>query len=472
MRILITVISLTLSVTLSFAQDTSTRVYTLEEFLANVSRYHPMAKQANLLPQFGESKVREAKGSFDPKLAAGLDQKTFDNKDYYDILESGLKIPTWYGLELRSGFDQSSGQFLNPENDLPTGGLWYAGASITLGQGLIIDQRRASLKQAKIYQESTEAERLVALNDLYFGAITEYWAWVKAWNKYIIYEEALELAQERFEGVRQSYILGDLPAIDTLEAFLQVQNREMGRNENLLFYLNETLKLSNYLWFENGIPLEIGNNLRPPAYADVVQSTPIALDSFNSLLTTISFSHPEIRMYDYKLEGLEITRKLKQEMLKPQVNLNYNLLNEQIGSSFGSALSDQNYKWGFELGFPVFLRKERGQLQKSKLDIQTTALTRDQKILQLQNKLRKQQNEVLNLNQQINLYTSAVQNYNSLLQGERSKFTAGESSLFLVNSRERMYILSRLKLAEFITDAQKADAGIAWAAGLLAGQYP
>ncbi len=49
-----------------------------------------------------------------------------------------------------------------------------------------------------------------------------------------------------------------------------------------------------------------------------------------------------------------------------------------------------------------------------------------------------------------------VSNYNVLLRGEERKFEAGESSLFMVNSRESRLIETRLKAVELENDWLKA----------------
>jgi outer membrane protein TolC len=52
-----------------------------------------------------------------------------------------------------------------------------------------------------------------------------------------------------------------------------------------------------------------------------------------------------------------------------------------------------------------------------------------------------------------------------MLQGERRKFEEGESSLFLVNSRETSLINAEVKLIELLGKYQKAQAGLIMALG-------
>ena len=58
-------------------------------------------------------------------------------------------------------------------------------------------------------------------------------------------------------------------------------------------------------------------------------------------------------------------------------------------------------------------------------------------------------------------------NYDKLLDGERQKFDLGESSLFLVNSRETNTIAARLKLIELIAKYKIIEAELKRATGYL-----
>lgn len=467
LRLLIVIAVLPLQV---FGQDQDTKTFTQADFLFFVNKYHPLMKQANLLARMGESTVRNARGGFDPYLYGNLDQKYFKESEYYDILGSGLKIPTWYGIELKAAYERNEGVFLNPENTVPADGLWSAGASITLGKGLFIDKRRATLKQAKIFAESTIAQQRVLVNDFYFEAIKEYWKWAETWNQLKVYQDALDLAKVRFEAVKQSYILGDKPAIDTLEAFIQVQNREMNRNESRLQYQNKTLELSNFLWFENNTPLQITDSLVPPLFSNLdISQTIIYNDSLQTILENLSQDHPQLQLYDYKLSTLDIERRLKAESLKPKINLNYNLLNEPQGGDYIDNFALENYKWGVEFSFPILLREARGNLQLTKIKIQDTEYLQQQKGLEIRNKVLQYYNEQQNLLRQVNLYTKAVNNYNNLLLGERQMFDAGESSLFLINRREVSLISAQIKLMQFISKYNISYNGVYWAAGRLYG---
>ncbi|HEX4886770.1 MAG TPA: TolC family protein [Luteibaculaceae bacterium] len=446
------------------------QIFTADQFLFYVKKWHPVAVQARIGVDMGESTVTQARGGFDPKLSSTLDNKYFKETEYYKLLGAGLKVPTWYGLELQAGYDQNSGVYLNPENNLPPGGLWYGGVSASLGQGLFIDQRRASLRQAQLLYDASRAERDNTLNDLLFDATSQYWKWVAASNQLAVFQEALQLANERFEATKQSFVLGDEPAIDTLESYIQLQNLQMNASQALIDFQQESLKLSNFLWYDNNTPLEVTELLVPPDLDANLPRVPLAGDSLAVLLQSLPTTHPQLISYGYKQKSLEIDRRLKAEYLKPKLNVKYNALTQATGNNWVGSLSAQNYKWGLDFSFPLFLRAERGNLQLAKLKIQDINQEIELKGWELENKLKNYFQQQLILDEQVRLFSSAVVNYRAMLDAERRKFETGESSIFLINTRQQKLIEAQLKLIELKTKYIVSQSGVLWAAGILQQQ--
>ena len=136
----------------SWSQNLATdSILTLDAYLGYVKQFHPLVKQANLEVSQAQAEIIAARGGFDPKIEVDYENKQFKNSEYFDLLNSTFKIPTWYGIEIKAGFDRMDGVFLNPQNTVPTNGLAMAGISVPIGQGLLINDRMADLKKAKIY---------------------------------------------------------------------------------------------------------------------------------------------------------------------------------------------------------------------------------------------------------------------------------------------------------------------------------
>jgi outer membrane protein TolC len=443
------------------AQSDSLELFSLESYLTVVQNYHPMAVAAGLQTDRGEAALLRARGAFDPKLNAGLDQKYFDDKSYFSLLQADLKIPTPFALEFKTGYEQNQGVFLNPENNLPQGGLWYAGATLPLGQGLFFDERRAGLRQAEFFRDATEAQRRLLLNELLFEAAAVYWQWYEAYYQFVVFEEGLRLAEDRFDAVVEYAARGDRPAVDTLEASIQVQNRQLLLQQGTLDLRNAELALTNFIWGEDatadrllGIaPPEVGDN--PESTPDLIWQTGIP-DSF-------LVNHPKLALLEAEVLQLEVEQRWKREQLKPQLDLSYQPLLEATGSDALAAFSVANYKWGFDFSFPLFLRKERGSLELTNIKIQETRLKQQDQQRRLANKANAYRNEWLLLQEQVALYRRTVRDYARLLDAERELFNNGESSLFLINSREMSYQSARLKLIELLAKQQKSAAAVAYA---------
>ncbi len=189
--------------------------------------------------------------------------------------------------------------------------------------------------------------------------------------------------------------------------------------------------------------------------------------SFAIRVDSIRESHPAIAISKFKISRLEIERKWKAEKLKPTLNINYNAISVPVKSDVFSNYSINNYKWGLTFYMPLLLRKERGDLQLTKLKLRDAEFELQNKNLELINKARASLNEHTVSNQQIKLYANTVKDYNSLLLAEKRMFDGGESSLFMINAREMSAINARLKLIELITKNRKALLAVEYAFGEL-----
>ncbi|TNF29445.1 MAG: TolC family protein [Bacteroidetes bacterium] len=459
------IIQLVLMVALAHAQTVSQSVLTFEDYNAIVRQHHPMAVQAELIRKKGEATVQMARGGFDPKIGTDISQKYFKGDQYYSLIDAGLKVPTWFGIEAYAGYEQNGGSYLNPENSTSGGGLAYAGISLPIGRGLFIDERRAELRSAQIYEKSTEVEQRLMMNELLYEAGKAYWNWFEKYQVLQVYKEALDLAQFRFTAVKQQAELGDRPSIDTLEAGIQVQNRMLALQQAELDFRNSSALLSIYLWESGQIPLELEETTIPVDKSTVLLRTTegLLLDRMDSLIAY----HPYLQQYRYKIDQLKIERRLKIENLKPQLDLKYNALNQVVGNNPFADLSINNYNWGLQFSMPIPLRKERGALRLAKLKIQNAELDVVDTQAQIGYKITASLNEWNTTREQTQLYERTVRDYLGLLDGERSKFDAGESSLFMVNSRELGYINAQIKYLELLAKNRKAVLSTEFSLGVL-----
>jgi outer membrane protein TolC len=445
-----------------FAQKVdSALVIEPSELFAQMIKNHPVVKQASLLSEFGRQEIRLARGGFDPKFASDLTMKDFDKKLYYRKWETQLKIPTWFGVDIKAGYDINSGEFLSGENKTPKEGLTYVGLSVPLGQGLLMDYRRAALREAQAANGIFEAERIKIINKVLLQAAKDYWAWYEAYYQYQIAQKGYELAKVRFEGIVERVLQGDAAGIDSVEAKITSQDRMINVQKMEVNNINARLILSNHLWGDNGEPLEIPENVKPTSI--IVRENTMNADELTKFANE---NHPELVKLTFKLKQLEVQRKLAVEMLKPVINVNYNLLRlENRADNTAPSFFGNDYKWGFNVAFPLLFRKERAKWQQTKIKQTQTSYERLQVNREITNEIKALYNELKNTERLLIQVADMINNYRILVSGETEKFINGESSLFLVNSRETKLIESELKLIELQHKYSKTRATLLWAAG-------
>lgn len=446
------------------AQD---KVLSETAFIAVVKKFHPVVKQAEITVQRANAGITVARGGFDPSVYLSNDQKTFDGKNYYNYTNPELKIPTWYGIDIKAGFENNSGQYLNSEST--SGQTGYIGIALPLAKNLLMDKRRAALQQAKIYLSQSEAERINSINDLLYDAYTAYWNWVKEYQQNEVISNTVKNNEARFELVKIAFRQGDRPAIDTIEALTQLQSFQYLQSESNVRLRNAAVELSNFLWMDNNVFYQLGEDVMPVQNDhDAGNEQPLPI--LDELLYNSKLMHPKLSVYAFKLQMLEIDRKLKFQSLLPTVNVKANLLNRgyNVFNGFGKAgFYQDNNKFGIDIGLPLRLSEGRGGYRQAKLKIKETQYELAVQQQAIENKIRTYYNELLGLQQQVKIYEAAYKNYQLLFRGEDTRFKAGESSLFLLNSRESKQLEAMQKLVELKAKFNKTKKAVFWAAGQL-----
>lgn len=435
----------------------------LEEFLNVVKRYHPVAKQALVGVEIARAEVTAARGAFDPTLASDFSRKELNALLYYDHQINELKIPTWYGIDIVAGIERLNGERTStPETK---GNSSYFGFSVPVAKGLLMDGRRAALKQAKIFRDLSVQEQRTVLNDLIYDAAKAYFRWWQQYQVQLLFRQAIANAEQRFRLVKAAFEIGERPAIDTVEALAQLQSFQIQANDIGIEVTNSQLNLDVFLWRENGEAYSLPQMTVPQ------MSMPMAPGALQieSLLQRIQ-SHPELQQYQFKLRALQVEKQLKFQSLLPSVYLKYNQLNNshEVQKLFNTPWLENNYRYGASIAIPLRLSEGRGEYRKAKLKIEQVELQQVNKQITLEAKLRQYFNEWQQIGRQAVLQQQAIQSFAALQKGEELKFTNGESSLFLVNARELKTLEARQKLVELQSKEQQSAFSALWAAGELA----
>lgn len=443
-------------------------VFTVKDFQSLVLRNHPIVKQAFLLGESAQAKVMESLGKFDPLLETHFGRKQFGNKDYYSNWENALKVPLYIaGADLKVGYDRNYGDYTNPQYYTGKSGLGGIGLSVPIGQGLIVDERRNTLWQSQVMQKYAEADKVKQILTIWFNAVQEYWNWYTAYQKYQLMKDGVHLARVRYEAVVKQAELGDKAPVDSVEAFITVQDRQIQLTKLDVELNNARIILSNYLWNENTQPAELPDYAVPErvdsSFADMNDA------QLKQLLDYAESQHPEILKLKAKSEQLDLDVAYQKEMMKPKLNVNAQLLTRR--NTFGDYHPGyydfrwENYKISLDFSFPLFMRGARGKIRQAqikKMDNEYDLLRTNRTI---QNDLFTSYNALTGYNKLLFQQKQNIGTQKVLVNAEVSKFDLGESTLFLINSRETKLIDMQMTQQDLIASYKKKIAEIYYKAG-------
>jgi len=426
-----------------YADTLSAKRLSFEDFYGIIKQHHPLVQQLRIAIELAKAEKAKANAAFIPKFGLQNDEKQL-NQPYYNLLNTSVKAPTWYGIDLKVQYEKNLGKYVNPENNTPSEGLLTAGISVPLMEGLIQNEARIKALQAKIGVLNAENELILMLNQIMTDATNSYWEWSYNYFNWKLSEKLYKRALDRHKGIVTMYIKGDRPASDTLESFTFVQDRQILLLEAERKYIQAQWTLNTFFWLNNR-PLPVTDPVIPVT-VNIVSSKSVNID------TTI-YQHPFIRYYDYKLKQLNLDLKLKRNKILPDVRIDYNFLSK----GFSGTWSNNNYKWRISVSFPLWVQKELADMRITRYKIQQTQLGRDFKQIELNNKLQNYKTQLELLQVQNQNLDKAVENFRTLLKQEEIKFQMGESSIFLIISRENKLFEMEQKQIKIQTEYYKYE---------------
>lgn len=447
MRIFVIILLLGSSLTHLFSRDSTT--INLGLILKQVRAYHPTLRQAELLPKQGESYLRYARGGFDPKLFFEQREKTFKTENYYTETSAGVSVPTWFGLDIKAGYENNSGLYLSPDLKTPANGLSYAGIDVPLLRNLVTDARRTGLRQAQLFREQSEAMRVQLLNELAQQVIQDYADWYFSWQEKEICRQAVALLTERMNAIRSEFQAGGKSAADTIETSAQLGIFSLMLRDAGLREIKTRLMLSAHLWNETEQPVYIKAETIPDYTG--MEFLDSMLQSFPNTLVTAGIQNlqPALQMMDLYVQKNQLEMRLKRQAMLPEINLKYRALSPGYFEFPAGSSMRMNSTFGLAFSSSLFLRKERGEFELSRLAWQESGLKLKQKVRETEQKVDGLYQEALTYASLSRDYATVSGQYKQLYENEKTRFIAGDATVFMVNMRETRWIETRIKLNDY-----------------------
>jgi len=450
----------------SAQQASERREITLEAFIARAAAHHPSVQQASAARDQVRAEALAARGGFDPYISAIWDTKRFKGIGYYDEFDARLVVPTPWGVDFKLGWERAAGQIINPERATPGEGLLSFGVMLPIGPRLLTDERRTARDQAEVARDAADADRDAAVARVLQAASRDWGQWAESERRARIATEGVELARFRLAAIRRRVETGDAAAIDSVEANAELSAREILRLDAVAAARIARLAAEAWWWKSDGTPDLLPADAVPAERAEL-DTEREALAGGGDRLRFVVARHPAVQQATARWRQADAARRLAATGILPSASVELSGL--AAGSSFGDinapSLSGDDSKFSGSVRLPLFLRREVGRLRAAESRSRLLGLERERVRRDVEVEAQRALIELDVVDAQLSRQEALVAMSSQLLAAEQQRFESGESSLLIVNLRERALLDERLRLATLVSRRARALGTLAVALG-------
>lgn len=439
------------------SQTPQAGVLTLQEVLNAVSAGYPKIVGARAERQAAVAKRREKQGAFDVTTSVGTDFSRYNSasargKEYTSTVQSAsAEMVLRSGIKFIAGREFNSGTVKSPQSSTGSAGTFFAGVKMPLLRGRNTNDKLVGEQQAllgiPLADRNIETVRLGAL----LQAATAYWDWVANGQKRTISADLLRLSEVRAAQIKRENELGAQPDIAVVEADQEVQRRQGSLVKSDRDLQKAAFKLAVYLWNGDGTPGAVPlATAVPPAIPVPIPIAPDVIEAARQRAVTL---RPEVNALAVQQDIVNWDVTLAENDIKPDVSLTL-----QPGQDVGRKGIGDTMKAGVFFSVPLNRweatgRRDGARAKRAKLQ-QDGELLRRQIALEVDDAA----SAMNTAEQRYQAASREVELAVRLENGERTRFRAGDSTLFLVNQRERSTAEARARLVDIMAEYQQARA--------------
>ncbi len=420
----------------STAQRTDGAQLTLSGFVQSIDSNFPKLLSADAERRLAMAKLLEKSGAFDPVL-----NHVSEYLRVQDIFEAGkaknaIHNESRVDLLTRSGMKVFAGMRLNPNDTktpfVPTGnsGEYYAGLSVPLLRGRAVNEKTIAEKQARLSQPVAQQVYLAARMEILIKAAGVYWEWLGARSRLIVANNLLTIATQRVNQIKERVKSGDAAALEVTEAEQEIERRKAGLIKAQRDLQKTSLQMSVYLWRQNLIPDTVPQVDAMPELAPAPQKLPENTWAEARKLAIVQ--RPELKRIAAERKIIIAELQLARNQLLPLVDA-YALQGADTGKNgIGPVV-----RGGVNLSIPLRRRTAHGLIMAVETKLQKLAFD---EAAERQRIIAEIDDVVSAINTSFEKFAALaaeVDKAKSVESGEKQRFAAGDSTLFLLNQRER-----------------------------------
>lgn len=430
---------------------------TIEQFLDEVLAANPASISADLENDIASATLRNAQGGFDPAFNLEYEYKTKDGAPTVDVLNAGLELPlsTIFGPKFIAKYKRGEGSRVSNVDRTALDGEASIGVKVPILQGIFTDKRRALLAKATFRLDLAKANQREQQNELLREASLAYWSWAEAYGQMDVAKAVLDLAITRYKGIAERVRRGEAAPIDSVEALLEVEKRRGDFLKAERKAESATIKLSVFLWNQDGSPKPLTAVPKKLPLLPSISSFQIQNDKRIALV-----QRPEIGQIEFEQRSAAIDLAFNSEFQRPFIELSAEAMQYKF-----STIGVNDYRFGLTVSQPLFFREANSNVQLAEIKVRRTDLKR----LEVERKVLASVDDAVSAieraKERVEVAEREVQYAFLVQEGERRKFQIGESTVLILNLRERATAEARNKLVEARADYLRAVSDYLWATG-------
>jgi outer membrane protein TolC len=428
-----------------------------KRFLQSVLIAHPAVQAAALEQNIARAEMLNALGGFDPVLKGSYDYKASGGASpSINYIDAGVEMPinTLFGPKVGIVYDRGLGSSLSPEYRTEPDGQVGLNLSIPLWQGIVTDRRRTTFAKAGLRPLLANANQQFEQNNLLRSAGLQYWSWAEAAEQLRIAEAVLAISIQRLNFIAARARRGEVASLDSIEAMQEVERRRGDMYRSMRSAEQANIDAAVFFWTEAGLPRPLSQRPETIPSLPRLESTRIQNDRQSALQL-----RPEMQRIDYNEQNTNLDLTLAREFQKPMIETK-----AEWYYSIGKSNFD-NIKLGLNMSVPLLFRSATAQVELFNITLDRVNLQRTQTARFVNADI----DNALSALQRALERTDAAERearYATLMEeGERKRFTAGETSLLIVNLRERAAAEARVRVVTARADYLRAWTLYHWSVG-------
>ena len=425
----------------------------IEGLIESMVNYHPYVLAINEGNYQAAAELEIARSSFDPFI----EQKTKSRvSGYYDgtnLTQRFTNPIEDYNASVFGEYRIAGGDFPSYEGYYATlsGGEASVGIAMSLLQNREIDKRRTALRNAGLASSQWQALASSLINDFVYKGVSEYIAWYESALQIDAVTELLNTASEREKALVTRVEKGDLASIVLTEFKANLLQQRLTLAE-LKQKRDMHAQMLSYYWRSPSGDMQAVKSDKPPK--DINWPYWVGNGQLVTLRNALR-EHPELDVMKLEQQVVENKVALADNALLPKLDLTASIARD-VGAG-SQTLEGTETKVGLSFSYPLGNRKakaERAQLQSKQRELAHKLTSTEQAIAQRFEQALVYWGQAKDI---VSLQSENAALAKTLSKVEKTRFDAGDSDMFVLNTRAQNEIKAKVKEIKARVDLLKAE---------------